>query len=447
MITRKTLPRRTFLRGLGTAAIGLPFLDAMSPALRASTMPNPPVRMAFFYVPNGIIMDGWNPDYEGKLQALPRALKSLEPYKEDILQLGNLTHNTGRALLDGAGDHGRCCGSYLTGIQVKKSVTDIRAGVSFDQIVANEVGGKTRFPSLELGMDDARQAGDCDSGYSCAYTNNLAWKSETQPLPPIRNPRVLFERLFGTGQPMTPEERKRQTIYRRSILDFVTEDTHKLEGSLGPTDRRKLDEYLTAIRAVERQIERAESDNRQIDPHMDKPYGVPADFAEHFKLMSSMVAIAFQADLTRIVTFLMTNEGTSRPYRELNIADGHHPLTHHRGQAELMEKVRRINEYHVQQFAGFVEKMKTAKEGDRSMLDNSMIVYGAGLSDGNAHLHEDLPTVVIGRGGSYFKTGQRIVARRETPMCNLFLTMMDRMGVHPERFGDSTGRLQGLNLG
>jgi len=447
MITRKTLPRRTFLRGLGTAAIGLPFLDAMSPALRASTMPNPPVRMAFFYVPNGIIMDGWNPDYEGKLQALPRALKSLEPYKEDILQLGNLTHNTGRALLDGAGDHGRCCGSYLTGIQVKKSVTDIRAGVSFDQIVANEVGGKTRFPSLELGMDDARQAGDCDSGYSCAYTNNLAWKSETQPLPPILNPRVLFERLFGTGQPMTPEERKRQTIYRRSILDFVTEDTHKLEGSLGPTDRRKLDEYLTAIRAVERQIERAESDNRQIDPHMDKPYGVPADFAEHFKLMSSMVAIAFQADLTRIVTFLMTNEGTSRPYRELNIADGHHPLTHHRGQAELMEKVRRINEYHVQQFAGFVEKMKTAKEGDRSMLDNSMIVYGAGLSDGNAHLHEDLPTVVIGRGGSYFKTGQRIVARRETPMCNLFLTMMDRMGVHPERFGDSTGRLQGLNLG
>ncbi|HXS97426.1 MAG TPA: DUF1552 domain-containing protein [Candidatus Limnocylindrales bacterium] len=447
MITRKTLPRRTFLRGLGTAAIGLPFLDAMSPALRASTMPNPPVRMAFFYVPNGIIMDGWNPDYEGKLQALPRALKSLEPYKEDILQLGNLTHNTGRALLDGAGDHGRCCGSYLTGIQVKKSVTDIRAGVSFDQIVANEVGGKTRFPSLELGMDDARQAGDCDSGYSCAYTNNLAWKSETQPLPPILNPRVLFERLFGTGQPMTPEERKRQTVYRRSILDFVTEDTHKLEGSLGPTDRRKLDEYLTAIRAVERQIERAESDNRQIDPHMDKPYGVPADFAEHFKLMSSMVAIAFQADLTRIVTFLMTNEGTSRPYRELNIPDGHHPLTHHRGQAELMEKVRRINEYHVQQFAGFVEKMKTAKEGDRSMLDNSMIVYGAGLSDGNAHLHEDLPTVVIGRGGSYFKTGQRIVARRETPMCNLFLTMMDRMGVHPERFGDSTGRLQGLNLG
>jgi hypothetical protein len=404
--------------------------------------------MAFFYLPNGMIMDAWNPPYnEGQLGELPRTLKALEPYKGDMLHLGNLTHNTGRALLDGAGDHGRCSGSYLTGIQVKKSLVDIRAGVSFDQIVAKEIGGKTRFPSLELGMDDARQAGDCDSGYSCAYTNNLAWRSESQPLPPTLNPRALFERLFGSGQPMTPEERARQAKYRRSILDFVTDDTHKLETSLGPTDRRKLDEYLSAIREVERQIQRAENDNKQIDPHMEKPYGVPADFAEHFKLMSSMIAIAFQADLTRIVTFLVTHEGTSRPYRELDIPDGHHPLTHHRNQPELMEKVRRINEYHVQQFAGFVEKMKSAKEGDRSLLDNSMIVYGAGLSDGNAHLHEDLPTLLIGRGGNYFKTGRRLQVRRETPMCNLFLTMMDRMGVQMERFGDSTGRLNGLDLG
>jgi hypothetical protein len=446
MITRKALPRRTFLRGMG-AAIGLPFLDAMAPALAASTMPDPPVRMAFFYLPNGMIMDAWNPSYEGRLRELPRTLKALEPYKEDMLHLGNLTHNTGRALLDGAGDHGRCCGSYLTGIQVKKSLVDIKAGVSFDQIVANQIGGKTRFPSIELGMDDARQAGDCDSGYSCAYTNNLAWRSETQPLPPILNPRVLFERLFGSGQPMTPEERVRQSKYRRSILDFVTDNTHKLETSLGPTDRRKLDEYLSAIRQVENQIQKAESENRQIDPHMDKPYGVPADFGEHFKLMSNMIAIAFQADLTRVVTFLVTREGTSRPYRELEIPDGHHPLTHHRNQPDLMEKVRRINEYHMQQFAGFVEKMKASKEGERSLLDNSIIVYGAGLSDGNTHLHEDLPTLLLGRGGNYFKTGQRILARRETPMCNLFLTMMDRMGVHVEHFGDATGRLEGLNLG
>jgi Protein of unknown function (DUF1552) len=447
LVKAKAMPRRAFLRGIGTAAIGLPFLDAMSPAFAASTAPAPPVRMAFFYVPNGMIMDAWNPGYEGKFQELPRSLKALEPFKEDILQVGNLTHNTARELLDGAGDHGRCCGSYLTGVHVKKAEIEIKAGISFDQIVAREIGGQTRFPSLELGMDDARQAGDCDSGYSCAYTNNLAWRSETQPLPPILNPRALFERLFGAGQPMTPEERARQARYRRSILDFVTDDTHKLEATLGPTDRRKLDEYLSSIREVERQLTRAEQDTRQIDPRMDKPYGIPADFGEHFKLMSDMIAIAFQADLTRIVTFLVTREGSLRSYRELGITDGHHPLTHHRNQPDLMERVRKINEYHVQQFAGFVEKMKSTREGDRSLLDNSMIVYGAGLSDGNAHLHEDLPTLIAGRGGNYFKTGRRVLARRETPMCNLFLTMMDRMGVPVERFGDSTGRLNGLDLG
>jgi len=405
-----------------------------------------PVRMAFFYVPNGMVLDGWNPTYEGKLQELPRALKPMEPFREDFIHLGNLTHNTGRALLDGAGDHGRCCGSYLTGIQVKKSLVEIKNGISFDQVVANQIGKQTRFPSLELGMEDARQAGDCDSGYSCAYTNNLAWRSETQPLPPILDPRALFERLFGTGLPMTPEERLRQAKYRRSILDFVSEDTHRLQGTLGPTDKRKLDEYLSSIREVERQIDRAEKDNAQIDPKMDKPYGIPADFSEHFRMMSSMMAIAFQADQTRIITFLMTREGSSRPYRELGIPDGHHPLTHHRNQADLIEKVRQINTYHVQQFASFIEKLKATKEGDGNMLDNSMIVYGAGLSDGNAHTHEDLPTIIVGKGGNYIKTGRRMIVRRETPMCNLFITMMDRMGVNVENFGDSTGRLEGLDL-
>jgi hypothetical protein len=433
---------------MGHAAIALPFLDAMSPAFASSTIPGgAPVRMAFFYVPNGMIMDSWKPTYEGKFQELPRSLKPLEPFKDDILQIGNLAHNAGRALLDGPGDHGRCCGAYLTGVHVKKSLTEIRNGTSFDQIVANEIGKQTRFASLELGMEDARQAGDCDSGYSCAYTNNLAWRGESQPLPPMLDPRALFERLFGTGQPMTPAQRARQTVYRRSILDFVTESTHKLELSLGPTDRRKLDEYLSSIRQVEQQLEMAEKDTTQIVPGMDKPYGIPADFGEHFKLMSDMITIAFQADQTRIVTFLMTREGSSRPYRELDIPDGHHPLTHHRNLPDLMEKVRRINEYHVRQFASFIEKMKATKEGDGTLLDNSMIVYGAGLSDGNAHLHEDLPTLIAGRGGNYIKTGRTMLARRETPMCNLFLTMMDRMGVHVEKFGDSTGRLQGLDLG
>jgi hypothetical protein len=248
ILTRKALPRRTFLRGMGTA-VALPFLDAMVPAAKAQNI-KAPVRMAFAYVPNGIDMRNWNPDYEGKLGELPMILKPLEPVKNDILLLGNLTHNTGRALLDGAGDHGRCCGSYLTGVQVKKTVVDIKASVSCDQLVANEIGKHTRFPSLEVGMEDARQAGDCDSGYSCAYTNNLAWRNETQPLPPILDPRALFERLFGEGVALTPEARARQSKYRRSILDFIIEDTRTLQTGLGPTDKRKLDEYLSSIREV-----------------------------------------------------------------------------------------------------------------------------------------------------------------------------------------------------
>lgn len=445
MITRKSLPRRTFLRGMGTA-VALPFLDAMVPAFAAPASGKPPLRMAFVYVPNGIDMRHWNPDYEGKLGELPRILKPMEPFRDDITLLGNLTHNTGRALLDGAGDHGRCCGSYLTGIQVKKSTIDIRAGVSMDQIVANQVGSQTRFPSLEMGLEDARQSGDCDSGYSCAYTNNLAWKSETQPLPPILDPRSLFERLFGAGATLSPEARAREARYRRSILDFVTEDTKKLEGGLGPTDRRKLDEYLSSIREVELQLEKAERDNAHIDPHMEKPYGVPADFAEHYKLMTDMMTIALQADLTRVMTFLVTHEGTSRAYREIGISDGHHPLTHHQGRTELLDKVTQINCYHVLQFAGWIEKLKSTKEGSGSLLDNCMIVYGAGLSDGNRHLHEDLPTMIVGKGAGGIKSGRRIVYRRETPMCNLFLTMMDRMGVRMEHFGDSTGNLVGLDL-
>jgi hypothetical protein len=391
-------------------------------------------------------MRNWNPDYEGKLETLPRILKPLDKFKGDFNLLGNLTHNAGRALLDGAGDHGRCCASYLSGVQPRKTMVDIKASQSFDQIVANQVGQKTRFKSLEVGMEDSRQAGDCDSGYSCAYTNNLAWRSETQPLPPILNPRALFDRLFGADAALSPEARKRRALYRRSILDLVSSDAKRLALDLGPTDQRKLDEYLSSVREIELQIERAEKDNSRIDPGMEKPYGIPSDFAEHFRLMTSMMTVAFQADLTRVATFLVTHEGTSRAYREIGIPDGHHPLTHHRNQPALMEKVAQINTYHVQQFAGWLEKLKSIQEGDSNLLDNSMIVYGAGLSDGNRHLHEDLPTLIAGRAGGKFQTGRRIVYRRETPMCNLFVTMMDRMGVPVDHFGDSNGALEGLDL-
>ena len=439
IITGKAVPRRTFLRGLGATAVALPFLDAMTPAFAA---PKAPVRLAFLYVPNGIDMKNWNIPQEGAFASeFPRVMKPLEAFRDDMIQIGNLTHNSGRALLDGAGDHGRCSGSYLTGIQVRKTTIDIKASISCDQIIANKIGHETRFPSLELGMDDSRQAGDCDSGYSCAYTNNLSWRSETQPLPPILDPRVLFERLFGTGVHLTPEETARRAKYRRSILDFVTADTKKLQSTLGPTDNRKLDEYLSSIREVERQLIKAESESIQIDPGMDKPYGVPPDFGEHFKLMSDMMTIAFQADLTRMVTFMMTREGTSRAYREIGIPDGHHPCTHHQGKPELMEKVTQINEYHTKQLAGWLQNLKSIKEGDSNLLDNSMIVYGAGLSDGNRHLHEDLPTLLIGRGGNYFKPGRRIIFRKETPMSNFHLTLMDRMGVHVDQFGDASGPL------
>lgn len=446
MITRKAIPRRTILKGMG-AAVALPFLDAMTPALASSKIPGEtPLRMMFVYVPNGIMMQHWNPDYEGALRELPRVLKPLEPLKDDILLLSNLTSNGGRAWLDGPGDHGRCCGAYLTGVHVRKTTTNILSGISCDQIVASQIGPKTRFPSLEVGIEDARQAGDCDSGYSCAYTNNMAWKSESQPLPPILNPRQLFERLFGNGAQLSPEARARQSRIRRSVMDMVVADTKKLQSTLGPTDKRKLDEYLSSIREIELQLEKAEKDTTQINPGMEKPYGIPSDFAEHFKLMTDMVTVAFQADLTRVVTFLVTREGSSRSYREIGIPDGHHPLTHHRNDPVWMEKVAQINTYHVQQFATWITRLKAIKEGDSTLLDNSMIVYGAGLSDGNRHTHEDLPTLIAGRGGKSIKSGQRIVYRRETPMSNLYLTMMDRMGVRVDHFGDATGRLDGLNL-
>ncbi|MEO5922323.1 MAG: DUF1552 domain-containing protein [Bryobacteraceae bacterium] len=440
-VTKKSISRRTLLRGMGTA-VALPFLDSMAPAMAQA--PKSPVRMAFVYVPNGMDMRNWNLDYEGPLSALSPIMAPMEPLKQDMLLLGNLTHNTGRALLDGAGDHGRCSGSYLTGVQVRKTMTDILASVSMDQVVANKIGSATRFPSLELGLEDARQAGDCDSGYSCAYTNNLAWKSSTQPLPPILEPRQLFERLFGDGVALSPAERTRQGKYRRSILDFVLEDARTLQGELGPTDNRKLDEYLTSIREVERQIAKSESEAK-IDPHMERPYGTPPDFAEHFKLMSDMLTIAFQADLTRVATFLVTHEGTSRAYRELGIDDGHHPLTHHRNQVDMMDKVTRINTYHVEQFSKWMQRMKATQEASGSVLDNSMIVYGAGLADPNNHIHDNLPTMLVGKGGGFLKTGRNVVYRKETPMCNLFLSMMDRMGAPQQHFGDSTGHLEELS--
>ena len=450
-ITRKALGRRTFLRGVGTA-VGLPFLDAMVPALSFGKAAAAPVRTAFVYVPIGAIMDHWNPSYTGQLGELPRILKPMEPFKKDMLLLSNLTHNGGRALLDGGGDHARATGGYLSGVQPRKNASDasftnaaaIKAGITADQVIANQIGSKTRFASLEVGMEDSQQAGNCDSGYSCAYTNNLAWRSDSQPMPPILDPRALFERMFGDDGDLSQQARDRRNLYRRSILDYVTEDSKKLESRLGPSDRAKLDQYMTSVREVEVRIEKNEKNNQHVDPGMEKPGGTPGDFAEHFKLQSDMITIAFQADLTRTVTFLVGREGSNRAYREIGVPEGHHNLTHHRNNPEMIERVAQINCYHMRTFAAWMEKMKAHQEGDGSLLDNCMIVYGSGISDGNRHTHEDLPTLILGNGGGYLKTGRRVVYRRVTPICNLYLTLIEGMGVNQDTFGDATGHLPEL---
>ncbi|MEK7832452.1 MAG: DUF1552 domain-containing protein [Acidobacteriota bacterium] len=444
-ITRKQLPRRTFLKGIGTA-IALPMLDAMTPALAAA--PKPPVRLAFLYVPNGVVnIDWWRPKGEGKNFEFSRLMKPLEPLREDIFALSGLDDHNGNALGDGPGDHGRAGASFLSGVHCKKTAgADILAGISADQVAAGALASQTRFPSLELGCEDSRTVGNCDSGYSCAYTNSISWRTPTTPNPPEINPRMAFERLFGTADlSLSAEVRARRAAYRKSILDMVREDTQKLTGTLGANDRRKVDEYLYAVREIEQRIEKAEKENREITPAFDKPAGIPTTFNEYVKLMCDIQMTAFQTDLTRVSTLMFAREGSMRVYPEIGINDPHHPLTHHRGIADWIEKVAQINTYHVKLLAEYLERLKATKEGDGNLLDNSMIVYGAGISDGNKHNHEDLPIILAGRGGGAFKPGRHIFFKPGKPMTSLYLTLLDRMGVRPEKIGDSKGRFEHLS--
>jgi hypothetical protein len=446
IVRRKALPRRAILKGMGVA-LGLPFLDAMVPACAAATKAEAPVRLAWFYVPNGIDMRHWTPAEEGPLGQMQGILAPLEPLKQELLVLSNLTANWGRPLLVGAGDHGRALAAYMTGVQVYRTAgADLKLGVSADQIAANAIGHLTKLPSLEIGLEETRQAGNCDNGYSCAYAYNVAWKTETQPLPPISDPRNLFERLFGDDIAEPPAAHARRLAMRQSILDQVLGDTHKLESNLGGADRRKLDEYLTSVREIEQQVERSEKEGVVIDPGMEKPFGVPPEFPDYFRLMTDMMLVAFKADLTRISTIMIGREGSTRAYPEIGIADSHHPLTHHMGNMQMLDKVRQINALHLKLFAEFLQKLKNTREGDSNLLDRSMIVYGSGLSDGNVHTHDQLPTLLAGRGGDFLNPGRHIIYQRETPVANLFATMIERVGVRPEHVGDSTGRLAGLSL-
>ena len=444
IVTGKSLSRRMVLKGIGTT-IALPFLDAMVPAFARAA--DAPVRLAWFYVPNGIDMRHWTPAAEGALGTLEGILAPMNAVKDEILVLSNLTTHWGRPLQDGAGDHGRALGSYMTGAQVYKTAgADLKLGISADQIAADTIGRDTRLPSLEVGLEEARQAGNCDSGYSCAYTYNLAWRTETQPLPPISDPRGLFERLFGADADEPAAARARRLAMRQSILDEVLGSTTRLKSTLGGSDRRKVDEYLSSVREIEQQVERAETDGTLVEPGMDKPFGIPVEFPDYFRLMTDMMVLAFKADITRISTMIVGREGSVRAYPEIGVNDGHHPLTHHQGNMEMLAKVRQINELHAKLFAEFLVKLKNTPEADSNLLDRSMICYGSGLSDGNGHTHDQLPTLLAGRGAGFLTPGRHIVYQRETPVTNLFLTMLHRVGVNPDHIGDSTGRLGGVSL-
>lgn len=448
------LPRRTFLKGIGTA-VSLPLLEAMAPAklVAAATGNNSgalpsghPTRMAFVYVPNGVNMADWTPKSEGADFELPAILESLRPFQKDLQVLSGLAHRKADANGDGAGDHARASATFLTGVQARKTAAvDIRVGLSVDQVAAAKIGGLTRFPSLELGCDNGQQAGSCDSGYSCAYQFNLAWKSDSTPLPPEVDPRLVFDRMFSNGVAGEVEEsRARRRPGGRSVLDFVLDDAKRLQNKLGATDRRKLDEYLTSVREIEQRIDRAEK-FPPANPNYARPTGIPRDYEQHLRVMFELLALAFQTDTTRIATFMIAHDGSNRAYPFIGIGDGHHDLSHHGGDAGKKKKIARINQFHMRQFAYFLEKLESVREGNGTLLDHCMAVYGSGISDGNAHSHHDLPVILAGKGGGTITTGRHVRYPKDTPMSNLYLSMLDRMGAPAERFGDSTGVLPGLS--
>jgi uncharacterized protein DUF1552 len=454
MILGKKLERRTFLRGMGTV-VALPFLDAMVPALAAPGASKSPVRMAFSYVPNGIIMEDWLPKTEGDIAAipteLPRISKNLLPFREDMMMFEGLTCNFGRSLGDGPGDHGRAGASYLTCSHVKKTFgKDIFVGTSMDQVAASHIGNQTRFASLELGCEEGLQGGNCDSGYSCVYSNNLSWRGPSSPLAPEVRPRAVFERLFGTGDfERDPVKRAQAQQARGSIMDVVLGSAQRLKNTLGATDQHKLDEYMFAVRDIEKRIEKAEQENASgtaVVPPIDAPASsVPVLFQEHARLMYDLMVVAFQTNATRIITLQIATEGSGRAYREVGISEGHHGLTHHMGDTEKIEKVTQINELHVKQFAYFLDKMKHTQDGDGTLLDHSMIIYGSGIADGNRHAHDNVPTILAGRGGGPLRPGRYIKYPKETPIANLWLSMLHRMGVAEEKIGDSTGEVAYLS--
>lgn len=446
--------RRTVLRGLGVS-LGLPLLESISPAATsasaAGATATAPTRMAFIFVPNGVNMSEWTPRREGYGFDLPYVLDPLKHVQDELLVLSGLTHDKGRANGDGPGDHARSASVFLTGAQPRKTNgSNIRSGVSVDQMAAQAIGHQTKFASLELGCEQGRNAGNCDSGYSCAYSNNIAWSASDLPVSKEINPRLAFERLFAGGkQREVSESQQRRAALNKSILDFIRDDASRLQSRLGRNDQRKLDEYLGGVRDIERRIDRGETEATP-DAHVDLGYslpaGVPDDYAQHIRLMCDIMVLAFQTDSTRVASFMFANAGSNRSYRQIDIGDGHHSLSHHQSDPKKLDKIRRINQFHVTQLAYFLERLKSIPEGDQTLLDHSMVCYGSGLSDGNRHNNENLPVLLAGRGGGTIDPGRHVRFEEETPMCNLFLSMLDRVGAPAEFIGDSTGRLGDLQI-
>lgn len=435
--------RRTLLKGVG-AAVALPWLEAMEPIYSwANSGQRYPNRLAFLYVPNGKNMREWTPATEGALGELPSILQPLAGLKDDLLVLTGLTADKARANGDGGGDHARAMAAFLTGAQPRKTDgTDIRAGLSVDQVVASRIGDRTRLASLEIGCDRSAMAGNCDSGYSCVYSSTISWRSATTPMPKMVDPKQIFERLFSTGD---PADRARRESRRRSILDFVREESSSLQRTLGTNDRRKLDEYFVAIRDIEQRIERAARLPQATPPNVSLPQNTPSDYAEHLRLLGDLLVLAFQTDSTRVSTYVFANEGSNRPYPFIGVTEGHHDLSHHENNPTKLGKIKQINTFHVQQAAYLLNKLKATREGDGSLLDHCMIVYGSGNSDGNRHNHDDLPILVAGKGCGQIRTGRHVRVSRETPLNNLWLSLLDRMESPVDRLGDSTGRLQVLS--
>ena len=441
------IPRRTFLRGLGTA-IALPTLEAMLPSRAvASGGAKFPTRMAFIYIPNGVVQQKWNVTGEGKGFRFSHILEPLSQHRENLTVFSGLSHQKAYANGDGAGDHARANATFLTGCQARKtSGKDIKLGVSVDQVAAKSLAGKTRFPSLELSSDGARLSGRCDSGYSCAYQFNLSWKNESTPMPPESDPKAVFDRLFGGGSKKEIDENKqRRERYRKSILDFALEDAKRLENRLGYADKQKLNEYLDSIREVENSIEVASRSDVDLPEGYIAPSGKPRDFGQHVRLMADMMALAFQTDSTRVATYLLAHDGDNRSYPHLGVREGHHSISHHRKNKDKLASLTKINRYHCTLLAHFLDRLKAIKEGNGTLLDHSMVVYGAAIGDPDRHTHHDLPVLLAGKGNGVIQTGCHIQYPTRTPMANLFLSMLDIMGAPTERLGDSTGLLKGLS--